>query len=183
MAKKSTNQLRAEHQRILQALEVLREMTEQIEGGSTVSREDVLDLLKSLQCFAHEYHDRKEHCVLLPILAGLRIRTAEVAAAQIEADHSGMHDAIYELNEALVEGTNADFLEAAQNYIERLTTHVFTEDRFIFTTVEKTLSDAEDDELVKAFASFDPALREYSSSIFENVVPRLAQKYGMPQCV
>jgi hemerythrin-like domain-containing protein len=183
VAKKSINQLKAEHQRILQALDVLREMTEQIQADGTVAREDVLDLLEFFECFAHEYHDRKEHCLLLPVVAEPRGAAAEAAFVRISSDHSRMHEALDALRAAQAEGTNARFLEAADTYIELLTTHIFTEDRFIFATMEKTLSDAGDDELLKAFSSFEPNLRDYSRAKFETVVPRLAQKYSIPQCV
>jgi hemerythrin-like domain-containing protein len=68
MQNRCTNHLMADHQVILQALEVLREITARVEKGDLVDRDDVDAVLEFFNDFAHGYHDAKEQIILIPAL-------------------------------------------------------------------------------------------------------------------
>jgi hemerythrin-like domain-containing protein len=181
---KCVSQLKADHQWILQALDVLREMAQQLETYGMIARKDVLTLLEFLRKFAHEYHDAKEQILLVHAVRDARITLDQRTLDGIAADHDRhICTAVDALRAALIERNDKEFVELATTYIELMTTHIFNEDHFLFDTIEEGLTTDCDEQLIKAFDEFDVELREYSRAKFEQVVRTLGRKYCVPQCV
>jgi hemerythrin-like domain-containing protein len=183
VARKCITQLKADHQKILQGLEVLREMVEQLETNDSIARQDVFDLLEFFRCFAHEYHDAKEQFLLLPAIAGRAFSADTRTFDTIASDHCHIYTAIEKLRRALIQQNDTKFVELAAAYIELLTTHIFNEECFLFEAMERMLTEARDEQLYKAFEAFEPQLREYSALMFNRVVDALRRKYYVAQCV
>ncbi len=177
------NQLKSDHQMILQALDVLREMTRRIENNGDVERNDVLELLAFFNTFAHEYHDAKEQFLLIPALADGGVSLEKGPLSDIMSDHFTIYAAIEQLRGALHRQDDTEFVELATNYCELLTTHIFNEDRFLFATIEETLTGERDAEILRAFDAFDPRLRESSQITFDTAIKALGRKYCVPQCI
>ena len=160
MHRKCTDQLKAEHQLILQALEVLRQMMQRIGANEDVDRADLLELLDFFRLFAHDYHDMKEQLILLPELAKAGVSLADEALRTIESDHEQVHAAIHNLQTAVDGHNDASFVKLAAKYIELLTTHIFNEDHTLFKTMDEACSNAEErgERIARQFKNFEPSL-------------------------
>jgi hemerythrin-like domain-containing protein len=183
MQRRCTEQLKSEHQLILQALEVLRQMTKRLEASEDVKRADLLDVIRFFRIFVHEYHDAKEQWILLPALAERGLSLDKEPLRTIVSDHEQVHAAIDNLEAALDEWNQGSIVKLSFHYIDLLTTHIFNEDHLLFTTMNEALSQGQDQDLVQRFQAFEPALREYAQSQFEHVVRFLDRKYSSPECI
>jgi hemerythrin-like domain-containing protein len=177
MQNRCTNHLMADHQVILQALEVLREITARVEKGDLVDRDDVDAVLEFFNDFAHGYHDAKEQIILIPALVRAGASLNEGPVRQIMDDHRDTHSEIAQLKNAIAENRDSDFVTFAERYINTLSTHIFNEDRFLFAAISTSLTPEADKEIVEAFDGFASSARARSRQNFEAVIRKLDRKY------
>ena len=183
MSTKCADNLFSDHQCILQALEVLRQMCVHVEHDEVVSRGDIYAVLEFFRDFAHRYQDGKEQSILIPALvaAGLRLREGPLTA--IISEHREVHHTIGAMQESPALEDDEEFVRLATRYRKLLMDHIRQEDRFLFECMSLLLTHEEDDSLLSQFEEFEQTLRDIARRHFDRVVEALERKYSNPHSV
>lgn len=178
-----TDQLAGDHQVILQALEVLREMTDHIELKQSVNRDDIRTVLDFFREFAHRCLDRKEESILLPALtrAGLQLQDGQLDV--ILNEHKEAHELIVRVEDALNRSSDWEFVHLSRRYIQRITNLIFDEDHFLFEAAGKVLQPEDDSRITAQFDAIGRELGDGARLRFDRIIHKLDSKYSFPQCI
>ena len=177
MSSLSVKHLHGDHELILQALDVMREMTDRMERQVAVARGDLRLLLEFLAEFAHGYHDGKEQSILIPALLDAGHSLRESPLNDLISDHRKIHEAARNLMSALHSGNDKKTAKLSERYGTLLTKHLLDEERLLFDTVTESVDDLTDYQVWKQLNEFEPGLRERLKAKFDSVVRILDRKY------
>ena len=175
---KTTKLLMADHERILQALQILREITTGIENGSPMNNEDIRSLLDFFRDFADGSHHVKEEAILFPGLmqAGMSLQDAPLRVMCYE--HERGRALVAAMDESLGRDNINDFIMYARRYQELLTAHIEKEKYVLFEIADRTLTDDEDETIAGAFDHFDKTIvGSAACQRFRRIIDDLAAKY------
>jgi hemerythrin-like domain-containing protein len=172
----------ADHQIILQALEVLRQVSARVEAGDLVDRDEAICLVRFLREFAHEYHDGKERSILLPAIFDAAVSPRDDMKTIIQ-DHDRLCRYIFALEDALRFGNDSEFVTLAERYINTLSSHIFNEEHFIFDEVTRDFTDERDAAVLLELDSYGSSLRNKCRETFEQSVRDLERKYAFSSAV
>lgn len=175
---KSTRLLKADHEIILRALHVLREMIAEIEQVKEIDNTDVRSLLAFLRDFADGCHHVKEEAIFFPALieAGLPFEDGPVRVMSYE--HERGRTLTSAMSESLDHNKKEDFLISAGRYITLLTGHIEKENQVLLDIADQILTDEEDEKVVDAFGEFEKTtvgILEYER--LQSAIESLASKY------
>lgn len=178
-----TDQLSGDHQVILQALEVLREIADHMELKQEVHRNDMRAVLVFFREFAHRCLDRKEELILFPALTKAGIQLQDGQLDLILAEHREGHELIAKVEDALNRDDDEDFIRLSKQYIQRLTDLIFDEDHFLFCEAVKVLNAEDDKRITDEFEKIKQELGERARRRFDRMIHELDSKYSFPQCI
>jgi hemerythrin-like domain-containing protein len=157
----ATQILRKEHDAILRMIEVSEQTAQQLDRGEDVPAEALSNLQEFFQIFADRCHHGKEEDLLFPLLEkkGLPAREGPVGVMLMEHEEGrtlvrGMAEAA----RAYASGNRAagkQWAEAARKYATLLQQHIMKENEVLFVMAEQLLSDAEQQQLAKAFENLE----------------------------
>jgi hemerythrin-like domain-containing protein len=180
MSTRATSELSADHQLILQAVQLLREMSDEIVRGNVVERDNARILLEFFREFVHEYHDSKEELILIPALVQSGQHLQDSPLNLIVAGHREIHELISAIESAFAAGNDPQFVRLSGQYQKLLADHVASEDRLLFDIVAKVLDDVSDRRVWQELNEFEPGLRERSKSKFQTIVHSRERKIALP---
>jgi hemerythrin-like domain-containing protein len=152
---KSTKLLMADHETILEALNILEAINVEIEHGKPMDKADISALLNFLRDFADGSHHVKEEAILFPALmqAGMAIQEGPLQVMSYE--HERGRALIAAMDDALNRDDAHDFLMYAHRYIQLLTEHIEKENYVLFDMADQKLTDDEDKKIVEEFEHFE----------------------------
>jgi hemerythrin-like domain-containing protein len=174
----STKLLMAEHEIILQALQVLETIAEDAAAKKDVDLDDIRSLLIFFREFADGSHHVKEEAILFPALiqAGMTLHDGPLRVMTHEHERGRALTAA--MNQSLRRNQKEEFVRYAKQYIQLIREHIEKENYVLFEMAESLLSDDDDAKVADAMEHFDLTTvgvraQERVSSSIEN----LASKY------
>jgi hemerythrin-like domain-containing protein len=141
-----------EHEAILSAIQILERMTAAMEKGTSVDAKDVHDFIGFLKEFADKCHHGKEEGLLFPALIGAGVPDKGGPIGVMLAEHAQGRQLIRDMEESIsVNVERGKFAQAAKDYANLLRNHIQKENKFLFPTAEKVLTEAQLEELYEGF--------------------------------
>ena len=177
---KSTKLLMADHETILQALQILESIVVETEHGNPMNKQDVRSLLGFFRDFADGSHHVKEEAILIPGLmqAGMSLQDGPLRVMNYE--HERGRALIAAMDESLGKDDNCDFLMYAHRYIELLRAHIEKENYVLFDIADQTLTDDDDQKIAAEFKHFDETIVGASTNErLRQVIESLTTKYPL----
>lgn len=153
----ATAVLRSEHDAILQMLEATEEAVRLLYRGEGVDPETLAGLLEFFRLFADRCHHGKEEDLLFPALEKKGLPRAGGPIGVMLDEHEQGRSLLRELGEAgqaYAQGASEAgrrWAEAARAYVTLLRQHIHKENNVLFLVAENLLSDAEQQQLARAF--------------------------------
>jgi hemerythrin-like domain-containing protein len=185
---RATDALRREHDAILNMLDAAEELAARLERRQPAAPQQLADLLEFLRLFADRCHHGKEENLLFPLLEkkGMPRQGGPIGVMLHEHDHG--RALIAEMREAaqtLAAGNaeaGAQWAHAARRYVALLREHIHKENEILFRMAERMLSEAEQEELARAFDRLEaetmgPGTHERLHRLMDNLT---AQLFGSP---
>ena len=158
---KATEILRTEHHVILQVLDCLAATVKEAERTKKLDVESIRKSIEFFRGFADGCHHGKEEAQLFPILSARNVSCPSGTQPILLAEHEegrGYVRAMAEDLEKYEKGEAAALQRIAtlaNRYIELMTNHIHKEDDCLFPIADDTLSDKEQDDLLKAFENVE----------------------------
>ena len=173
---------------------ILRSMLMMVERGPAGNPQQFFDVLRAMLFYIDEFPERlhhpKESDLLFPRVAQAAPSVME-AVARLEHDHVNGEKAVRELQhlllawELLGETRRPAFVEQCKQYVEFYQDHMQLEEAVILSEAEKTLTDADWQELDAAFEkNCDPLSDKYPpdpvyASLFTRIVMKAPAPFGL----
>jgi hemerythrin-like domain-containing protein len=175
---KSTRLLKADHDIILRALHVLREIIAELEQGKEIDNTDVRSLLAFLRDFADGCHHVKEEVIFFPALVEAGLPFGDGPVRVMSYEHERGRTLTSAMSESLDHNKKEDFLIAARRYITLLTEHIEKENKVLFDIADRTLADEEDQKVADAFEEFEKTIVGIPAyERLQSAIESLASKY------
>jgi hemerythrin-like domain-containing protein len=183
---KPTDILSQEHRVIEQVLDCLEQMADRCDAQGTLNAQDATNAIAFFRAFADQCHHGKEEAHLFPALEakGFPRDGGPTGVMLYEHDQGrafvrGMSDAA----ETAAQGDSAAqarFVENARGYLALLRQHIEKEDHCLFTMANRAFSEADQRELLEAFAQVE---REHlgvgTHEKYLQMADDLADRYGV----
>jgi hemerythrin-like domain-containing protein len=157
MTDRPSEVLRNEHQVILRVLRVLEHLVATSKSGGSFEKESLGECVAFFRLFADACHHAKEEDLLFPELEKRGIpRDGGPIGCMLE-EHRMARAYTKAMGEALEavdrgeEGAEKEFHEAAGQYFELLSNHIFKEDNVLFTMGDRVLTDEDQTSLCSKF--------------------------------
>jgi hemerythrin-like domain-containing protein len=177
---KAIEDLRHEHEAILSALGVLDAIVSQLATGTAVTAGHILEFMAFLSEFADKCHHGKEEGILFPELKRAAVPEEKGAVALMLAEHAQGRALIKAMGKA-AEGAPdyPRFVGAAREYSSLLRNHIQQEERVLFPTAEKALTDPQLERIYRSFEEHEeqvigPGRHEQ----LHDMLRRLQQEYS-----
>jgi len=149
--------LKAEHEVILRAIDVLERLVGVFESGGVFERESFAMCVEFFRCFADACHHAKEEDLLFPALESRGIPREGGPIGVMLSEHQQARRLTREMGEALesVERDDRDgrarFVEAARGYMRLLTDHIYKENNVLFMMGDRVMTDDDQTTLCAKF--------------------------------
>ena len=155
--KTATQDLFEEHVVIMQALDIMQEISESLQRNEPADRNDILDLLGFLSDYADRCHHGKEEDLLIPGILKSRILENNGPISAILSEHVQGRDYIAKMRKSINgESVKVDeFLRSSQEYVSLLRSHIRKENTLLFPLIEARMPMAEQHNLYKEFMEFE----------------------------
>lgn len=152
MMNKVIDDLVHEHGAILEALQVLKGIAKQLEGGGTVEEGDISDILGFLKLFADSCHHGKEEGIFFPVLVSVGLSEDEGLLSVLLSEHKRGRELIRVMETVSFPRLDpARFCEAVHGYIELFDKHIRKENTIFFPMTQTLLSAHQFDAMATAF--------------------------------
>lgn len=157
----ATQALRNEHDAILRILDVAEESARRLHAGEAVPAEVLNGLLEFLKLFADRCHHGKEEDLLFPLLEKKGLPRHGGPIGVMLHEHDLGRNLIAQMTSATAAIETGDGLagrqwaEAAAQYAALLRDHIYKENNILFVMAERMLTNAEQQELERAFAKVE----------------------------
>jgi hemerythrin-like domain-containing protein len=174
---KSTQLLTADHEIVLDALQVLKTITSEAREAGTANWDDVLVLLDFLREFADGSHHVKEECIFFPALvqAGMPLRNGRLYVMSTEHRRSRAFAAA--MREAASSRRLDKFVAAAERYGCLSAEHIEKEHSILFHKAEQLLGEEDDANVADAFEEFDATVGAEGRERLRRNIEMLTSKY------
>ncbi len=187
---KATEILSGEHRVIEQVLSCLEKIAQDCTARGRLDREPAEQAVEFFRNFADRCHHGKEETCLFPALeacgmpreggpTGVMLHEHDQGRAHVR----GMAEAIPAAASGQQEAT-ARFVRHAQGYVALLREHIQKEDHCLFAMADQTLTAADQQKLLDAFAHVE---HEHMGAgvheKFQHVADELADRYGVARAV
>lgn len=152
-----TDQLKAEHEKILVFLGILQRICAELEGKRDINPLYLEQVIEFIKIFVDKFHHGKEEDLLFPAIrkaGGLR---ESGPIRELMIDHIKGRSLVRDMNLAAERygkyglGAPVQFVERAKSYISLLIEHIRKEDETYFPMVEKAISEMQKKKLLKSF--------------------------------
>lgn len=146
-----------EHDVIRKALEILTLAKEKLEAGERPPSEFFEKAITFLRTFVFRFHHFKEEYVMFERLAEKKGGSIDAQIESLRYQHERGRDLIAEMNKSLKgyqkgkEVQTSALLENLAAYLSLLRHHIHKEEHTFYPMVDELLSDAEKQDLLKAF--------------------------------
>lgn len=176
--------LRKEHEGILRMLDATDEVVRLLYRGERVAPETLTGLLEFFRLFADRCHHGKEEDLLFPLLEKKGLPRAGGPIGVMLDEHEQGRALVREMVEA-AEAYGRDtpeagrrWAEAARGYATLLRQHIHKENNVLFMVAENLLSNAEQQELARAFEKVEeekmgPGTHERLHALMEKLASQL----------
>lgn len=177
---KASDDLRKEHEAILEALDVLESITGKIERKETVENEDLREFIDFLISFSDKCHHGKEELYYFPALekAGIPNQGGPVGAMLHE--HEIGRANIRQMKDVAF-GDNPDyelFAKAANSYIHLMRLHIQKENNVLFAAGDRILPDGLQKKLLEEFEEHEEhVIGEGKHEQLHATLHKLQEKY------
>jgi hemerythrin-like domain-containing protein len=158
--------LRAEHQMILRVVRVLSELMDRLEQKAEFAAEPLSKCVEFLRLFADACHHGKEEDLLFPVLEARGIPREGGPIGVMLYEHRVARALTKDMAEALPAAASDDtgartrFLQAARQYAQLLTQHIFKEDNVLFQMGDRVMQPDDQNALAAQFCSVNCRLFE-----------------------
>ena len=147
-----------EHSGIMLMLSIMGKVSEKLNAGEVVEKEDLNKILEFLSNFADKCHHGKEEDMLFPEL--FKNPANQGLVAELIDEHTTAREYIKNITEAMenyATGTSeaATVAENMEKYILLLTEHVRKENSDLFPAANKELSEETQKDMVEQFEKFE----------------------------
>ena len=138
--------LRAEHQVILRVVRVLGKLMDRFEQAGEFAEAPLAKCVEFLRLFADACHHGKEEDLLFPVLESRGIPRDGGPIGVMLYEHQVGRGLTKEMAGALTAARTGDatartrFLQAARQYIDLLTNHIFKEDNVLFDMGDRMMN-------------------------------------------
>jgi hemerythrin-like domain-containing protein len=155
--KTATQDLFEEHVVIMQALDIMQEISERLQRNEPADRDDILDLLGFLSEFADKCHHGKEEDLLIPGILKSRVLENNGPISAILAEHVQGRDYIAKMRKSINGDTIRvdEFLRSSHEYVTLLRSHIRKENTLLFPLIEARMPQKEQHNLYKEFMEFE----------------------------
>jgi hemerythrin-like domain-containing protein len=152
-----TDQLKAEHEKILILLGVLERICAGLEAKRNINPLFLGQVIEFMKIFVDKFHHGKEEDSLFPAMQKAGVRREPGPIGELMIDHIKGRSLARNMNLAVARyrkydrGASAQFVESAKSYISLLIEHIRKEDEIYFPMAEKALSERQKKELWESF--------------------------------
>lgn len=178
-----TAELTGEHKVIERVLVVLGKLVARARSGEGFEAESFASAVEFFRLFADACHHAKEEELLFPVLEARGIPREGGPIGVMLEEHRLARGYTRDMTEALSEhdaggdGAERRFLEAADEYIELLTHHIFKENNVLFQMGDQVMTSDDQAGLARKFCdvgcrSFDGKTREQLVAIADRLESR-----------
>ena len=153
----ASEDLRNEHEGILFGLNLLDKMVAQLRSGSTIAKDDYVQMVEFLRLLADNCHHGKEEGLYFPALEQAGVPKENGPIGQMLIEHDLGRQYIREMTTALA-GEAMDtkaFSAAAENYATLLRSHIQKENMVLFSMGDKLLAPDLQKKLLQEFEDFE----------------------------
>jgi hemerythrin-like domain-containing protein len=154
---KPTEILSGEHRVIEKVLECLETMADLCENRGTLDFQDAADAISFFQTFADRCHHGKEEAHLFPAMEAKGYSREGGPTGVMLHEHEQGRILIRRMAARLAaasdgdRGAQAEFIEAAREYVELLRQHIQKEDHCLFAMADRAFDDQDQQRLLDAF--------------------------------
>ncbi len=154
---KPTEILSGEHRVIEKVLECLETMADLCENRGTLDFQDAADAISFFQTFADRCHHGKEEAHLFPAMEAKGYSRDGGPTGVMLHEHEQGRILIRRMAARLAaasdgdRGAQAEFIEAAREYVELLRQHIQKEDHCLFAMADRAFDDQDQQRLLDAF--------------------------------
>jgi len=138
--------LRAEHQVILRVVRVLSRLMDRFEQAGEFAESPLAQCVEFIRLFADACHHGKEEDLLFPVLESRGIPRDGGPIGVMLYEHQVARRLTKDMAAALTDAQTGDvharirFLQAARQYIDLLTNHIFKEDNVLFDMGDRMMN-------------------------------------------
>ena len=135
--------LKDEHKIILRVVGVLSRLVERSQSGDGFERESLLRCVEFFRLFADACHHAKEEDLLFPLLESRGLPREGGPIGVMLEEHKMARALTQQMADALESGESdsvQQFHDAALNYIQLLTQHIYKEDNILFDMGDRVMT-------------------------------------------
>jgi hemerythrin-like domain-containing protein len=173
MSTAPTEQLKAEHEKILIFLGILQRICAELEAKEDINPLYLGQVIEFMKIFVDKFHHRKEEDFLFPAMRKAGVRREPGPIGELMVDHIKGRSLARNMNLAVERyrkydlGAPVRFVESAKSYISLMIEHIQKEDEIYFPMAEKALSEMQKKELLESFEELETgdSRKEYSSML------------------
>ena len=153
------NVLRAEHQIILRVVRVLAMLMDRFEQAGEFTEAPLAKCVEFIRLFADACHHGKEEDLLFPVLESRGIPRDGGPIGVMLYEHNVARGLTKDMAGALADARTGDpaarirFLQAARQYIDLLTNHIFKEDNVLFDMGDRMMNPDDQRSLTTQFCA------------------------------
>jgi hemerythrin-like domain-containing protein len=151
--------LKAEHQVILRVIRVLTTLMDRFADSGAFPEAPLGRCVEFLRLFADACHHGKEEDLLFPVLEARGIPRSGGPIEVMLYEHQLGRQLTRQMGEALARvvsgdaSSKSDFVQAAREYIDLLTRHIFKEDNILFNLGDRVMTADDQRELARSFCA------------------------------
>lgn len=156
-----TDQLKAEHEKILILLRILERICARLEVRRNINPLYLGQMINFMKVFIDKFHHGKEEDLLFPAMQKAGVRREPCPIGELMIDHIKGRSLARRMNLAAERygkydrAAPAQFVESAKSYISLLSEHIRKEDEIYFPLAEKALSERQKKELWESFEELE----------------------------
>jgi len=156
-----TDQLKAEHEKILILLRILEGICARLEVRRDINPLYLGQVINFMKIFVDKFHHGKEEDLLFPAMRKAGVRREPGPIGELMIDHIKGRSLARHMNLAAERygkydrAAPAQFVESAKSYISLLNEHIRKEDEIYFPMAEKALSERQKKELWESFEELE----------------------------
>ncbi len=156
-----TDQLKAEHEKILILLGILERICARLEAKRNINPLFLGQVIEFMKIFVDKFHHGKEEDLLFPAMRKAGVRREPGPIGELMIDHIKGRSLARNMNLAAERykkydlGAPLRFVESAKSYISLLIEHIHKEDEIYFPMAEKAFSEMQKKELLESFEEFE----------------------------
>ena len=174
-----------EHRLISRMVNVLTVLHKRLESEEHADVKVLMDVVDFFRMFVDKNHHAKEEDALFPTLERRAVNPAGCTIQSLKDEHEQSRILTTALSDATGQYKNGDptakskISATIRSSIDLLSDHVWRENILLFPTAEKTLQEAELDEVTRSYYEIEKALGTEFLSKYEQLVGALEKTTGV----